>query len=63
MPLRLAGLVLDLAHLVHVDERVEVGGAHPGEGADDGKAFALESAGTGGHGTHRTFGVRRGRNG
>ena len=36
---RLPGLVLHLTHLVHVYERVEVGGADPGEGPDDGEAL------------------------
>ena len=41
---RLAGLVLDLAHLVHVDERVEVGGADACERTDDGEALPLVAA-------------------
>ena len=41
---RLTGLVFHLAHLVHVHERVEVGGAHAGEGAHDGEALALVAA-------------------
>ena len=44
----LAGLVIDLAHLVHVDERVEGGAAHAGERAHDGEALALVAAWTGG---------------
>ena len=54
--LRLAGGVLHLAHLVEVDERVEVFQADPGKGAADGKAFALEAArggGDGADGPHR----------
>ena len=42
-PLGLARGVLNLAHLVHVDEGVEVGQRCPGEGAPDGKALSLES--------------------
>src|SRR3954447_18994874 len=41
--LRLARRVLDLAHLVHVDERVQVAQVHPGEGAANREALALES--------------------
>src|SRR5581483_7945045 len=40
--LRLAGRVLHLAHLVHVDEGVEVAKVHPGEGPTDRKALTLE---------------------
>ena len=40
---RLAGPVVDLAHLVHVDERVEVGQVDAGEGPPDGEALALEA--------------------
>ena len=43
--LRLTGGVLDLAHLVHVDERVEVGQRHTREGAPYGEALALETRG------------------
>ena len=39
--LGLARRVLDLAHLVHVDERVEVGQVDAGEGAADREALAL----------------------
>ena len=42
---RLAGRVVDLAHLVHVDERVEVGQVDAGEGPADREALALEPAG------------------
>ena len=42
--LGLARRVLDLTHLVHVDERVEVGQVDAGESAADGEAFALEAA-------------------
>jgi hypothetical protein len=47
--LRLARAVLDLAHLVHVDERVEVAQVDPGEGAADGEALALEAGRGRGH--------------
>src|SRR5581483_51831 len=43
---RLTGLVLDLTHLIHVHERVERGRGDAGEGADDGEALALETAGS-----------------
>ena len=46
--LRLARRVLDLAHLVHVDERVEVLQAHPRERAADREALALEARRRGG---------------
>ena len=39
----LARRVVDLAHLVHVDERVEVGEVDAGEGPADGEALALEA--------------------
>lgn len=39
-----SGGVFDLAHLVHVHERVEVCGAHPCERPDHRKPFALEPA-------------------
>ena len=41
--LRLPRRVFDLAHLVHVDERIEVGGTDAGEGAPNRKALALVS--------------------
>ena len=41
--LGLAGGVLDLAHLIHVDERVELIELDAGEGAADGEALALEA--------------------
>ncbi len=56
---RLTGLVLHLAHLVHVHERVEVGGAHAGEGAHDGKALALVAARAGGDRADGPLGVGR----
>ncbi len=42
--LRLAGRVLDLAHLVEVDERVEVLEQDAGKRTADGEALALEAA-------------------
>ena len=47
--LGLAGRVLDLAHLVEVDEGVEVAQVHPGEGSADGEALAFEAAGRARH--------------
>ena len=47
VPRRALGLtwaVLDLTHLIHVDEGVEVGIGDPDEGATDRKALALEAA-------------------
>ena len=44
----LARRVVDLAHLVHVDERVEVGAVDAGEGPPDREALALEAARGGG---------------
>jgi hypothetical protein len=41
--LGLAGGVVDLAHLVHVHERVEVAQVHAGEGAADGEALAFQA--------------------
>ena len=43
--LRLARRVLHLAHLVEVDERVEVGQVDAGERAADREALALEAVG------------------
>ena len=40
---RLTRSVVDLAHLVHVDERIEVGEVDAGESTADGKALAFES--------------------
>ena len=39
----LARRVVDLAHLVHVDERVEVGQVDPGEGPAHREALAFEA--------------------
>ena len=41
--LGLAGRVLDLAHLIHVDERVEVGEVDAGERAAHREPFAFEA--------------------
>jgi hypothetical protein len=35
--------VVDLTHLVHVDERVEIGEGHTGKGAPHGETLTLES--------------------
>src|SRR5687767_12781542 len=51
--LGLAGRVLHLAHLIHVDERVEVGEIDAGERAPDREAFSLEATRRGDHGTDR----------
>ena len=56
---RLTGLVLHLSHLVHVHERVQIGGAHAGEGANDGESLALVAVRPGGDRADRPFGVRR----
>jgi signal transduction histidine kinase/CheY-like chemotaxis protein len=55
--LGLAGRVLHLAHLVHVDERVEVGEVDAGECAPDGEALALEAARRGRDGTDGPLGL------
>ena len=57
--LGLAGAVVDLAHLVHVHERVEVGQGDAGEGAPDREALALEAGRGGGHALHRARSRRR----
>ena len=60
--LGLARRVVDLAHLVHVDERVEIAHRHAGEGAHDGEALALVAARAGGDLLDRALGVaERGR--
>src|SRR6185437_11360791 len=56
---RLAGRVLHLTHLIHVHERVQGGGADPGERAHHRKALALVAAGTGGDRSDRPLGVGR----
>jgi hypothetical protein len=55
----LPGLVLDLAHLIHVHEGIQVCGAYSGEGAHDGKALALVASRAGGDGADGPLGVRR----
>ena len=58
--LGLARRVLDLTHLVHVDERVERRQVDPGEGAAHGEALALEAARRGRHRAHRPrHGIRQ----
>ena len=57
--LRLAGRVLDLAHLVHVDERVEDLHRHPGEGTMHRESLALESGGRRGDRRDRSRGGLR----
>jgi hypothetical protein len=44
--LRLTRRVLHLAHLIHVDERVQLSQINAGERATDREAFALEAAGS-----------------
>jgi hypothetical protein len=46
--LGLAGGVLDLAHLIHVDEGVQLGVRQPGERASHREALALETRGRSG---------------
>jgi hypothetical protein len=58
--LGLARRVLDLAHLVHVDERVEVGQVHAGERAADREALALVARWRGGDLDDRAVPGRRG---
>src|SRR5215471_11227073 len=53
----LARCVVDLAHLVHVHEWVEVGGGDAGERADHREAFALEATRASGDRLDRTLGV------
>ena len=50
-----ARLPLHLAHLVHVDERVEIAEVDAGEGAAHGEALALVALRGGGDGAHRPF--------
>jgi hypothetical protein len=56
--LGLTGRVVDLAHLIQVDERVQLGHRHTGERAAHRKALALEAARRGGQMADRP--VRRG---
>ena len=59
--LGLAGRVLDLTHLVHVDERVEAGRVDAGERAADGEALPLVALRRGGDADRRAvLGVRVG---
>jgi hypothetical protein len=59
-PFRLARRIVDLAHLVEVDERVELVHRHAGEGPAHREALALVAARRGGEPPNRTIG-RRGR--
>src|SRR5206468_3724178 len=54
-PLRLTGPVLHLAHLVHVDEWVQVSLIESIERTPYRKALALDAFRSGGDGKHRTF--------
>ena len=53
--LGLAWCVLDLSHLVHMDERVDVGQVDSGERAADRKALALEPVRGGRQASHGTL--------
>jgi Kef-type K+ transport system membrane component KefB len=55
--LGLTGTVVDLAHLVHVDERIEPRQVHAGEGAPDREALAFEAARGGGDRDDRPLGL------
>ena len=55
--LRLAGGVLHLTHLVHVDERVEGAQRHAGERAAHREALALEAGRRGGDRLHGPVGA------
>ena len=54
-PPGLAGPVLDLTHLVHVHEGVELGQVDPGEGAPHREPLALVPRGRVGHRHHRSL--------
>src|SRR5207249_7434282 len=54
--LRFARRILHFAHLVHMDERVEVGEVDAGERTPDWKPLTLEAAGCGGDRTNRSLG-------
>ena len=54
-PLGLTGGVVDLSHLIHVHEGVEVDQAHAGEGPAHREPLALEAARCGRHRPHRAF--------
>ena len=53
--LRLPRRVLDLPHLVHVDERIEVRQIDAGESAAHGEALPLQATRRTRHGAHRTL--------
>jgi hypothetical protein len=55
---RLARCVLDLSHLIHVNERIEIGQAHACKRASDRESFAFEAARRHGHVTCRSQGGR-----
>ncbi len=55
-PLGLTRGIVHLAHLVHVDERVELGQVNPGERAPDREALTLEAGRGRGHRQHRALG-------
>ena len=59
--LGLTRCVLDLAHLVHVDEGVEIGQVDAGEGTSHGETLPLETARRSRHRTHRTRELIQGR--
>jgi hypothetical protein len=52
VPVESAGGVLDLAHLVHVDERGQGAQVDAGEGAPHGEALTFQAGGCGGHRAH-----------
>ena len=58
---RLAGAVVDRAHLVHVDERVELFGGHACECPPHGEALAFEAAGRRGDARDRPLALLRAR--
>jgi hypothetical protein len=57
--LGLAGPVVDLAHLVHVHERVEVGHVDAGEGPTNREPLAFETARRGGDGRDAAWSIGR----
>ena len=57
-PTRFAGLVFDLAHLVHVDKGVEIGLGDACEGSDDRETLTLIPTRSGGHRPDGSLGVR-----
>ena len=54
--LRLTRPVVDLAHLVQMDEGVERCEVYPGEGTEDGEALAFEAARSGRDGPDGSLG-------